>query len=397
METSERIALYAIVFNLSLVLFKYFLAIYSGSLALKAEVIHSLTDVITSLTILVGIKLSKRKSPSFPYGLYKVENLVSLGVSLLIVAAGVEIVKVAFGKAVYPHIPRLPLTVGGVGLGMLGAFFFSGYEYHKGRELNSPSLISDAQHLRSDVLSALAIMAGLIGEYLGFRLDRVVASLVAIFIVKAGIGIFIDSIKVLLDASVDFSTLDRVKTIVLSFPAVEEVKAIWGRSSGRYKFIELVITLKIRDLQKAHFISQQIEKKIKEEISHVDHVLIHYEPKTKEFVVYAVPLNQDRNTISDHFGDAPYFYFCKLKPSEGKIYAERIELNPYASISKGKGIRVSKWLLTEGVDVVLSKMDLSGRGPFFVLSEAGVTIEVVPFKTLTEAKEAIINLREPSR
>ncbi len=394
METSEKIALYAVVFNLGLVAFKTLLSWYSGSLALTAEVIHSLTDVITSAAILVGIKLSKRRSASFPYGLYKIENLISLIVSLLIVGAGIEVVKTAFGESRGLHVSRLPLTAAGVGLAMMGAYLFSCYEHKKGKELNSPSLISDAQHLRSDVLSAIAIMAGLMGEYLGLRLDKAVAIVVAIFIIRAGAQIFIDSIRVLLDASVDFATLDKVKNIVLSHPEVEEIKAIWGRNSGRYKFIELIITLKVNSLKKAHIVSHEIEQRIKAEIPHVDHILIQYEPREKDFLVYAVPLAEDKHTLSDHFGDAPYFYFCKVGLKDKKIHTEKIEINPYTLLERGRGIEVSKWLLNKGIDIVLTRKELTGKGPFFVLSEAGVEIKTTQCRNLDEVKQMIFQKKE---
>ena len=72
------------------------LAFLSGSVALVADAIHSATDVISSITVLAGIKISKRKSKNFPYGLYKVENFVSLLTSLFIFLAGYEIVKTVF-------------------------------------------------------------------------------------------------------------------------------------------------------------------------------------------------------------------------------------------------------------------------------------------------------------
>jgi len=88
MEESERIGFYSIGINTLLVEIKYGLAVFSGSIALAADAIHSLSDIISSVTVLVGIKISKRKSEIFPYDLYKVENLVS---SLFIFFAGYEI------------------------------------------------------------------------------------------------------------------------------------------------------------------------------------------------------------------------------------------------------------------------------------------------------------------
>ncbi|MGD8915369.1 MAG: cation transporter, partial [Syntrophobacterales bacterium] len=76
MDQSEKIGLLSVGINSSLVVIKVILAHLSGSIALLADAIHSLSDVISSATVLAGIKISKRKSSKFPYGLFKVENLV---------------------------------------------------------------------------------------------------------------------------------------------------------------------------------------------------------------------------------------------------------------------------------------------------------------------------------
>lgn len=389
METSEKLALASILVNLFLVGIKYGLAKVSGSLALVADAIHSLSDVVASGTILIGIKISKRRSSIFPYGLYKVENLISLVVAFLIFGAGFEIVKHAFTRGGVTYLHQIPVAIIGVCLTIVITYLFSRYEYKKGQEIGSPSIVADAQHIKTDMLSSLAILVGLIGESFGIGLDRVVALLVAVVIGKVGLEIFVDSIKVLLDASVDFATLDKVKEIVLSEPRVAKVKTIWGRSSGRYKFIELVTALNVHDFKKAHLISEQIEQRIKQEIPHVDHILIHYEPISKDSLVYSAPLDTDKIAVSEHFGDAPYFYFIKLR-KDNYILEEKIISNPYATEKKGKGIKVGEWLIKNGVDIVVSRQKLEGRGPFYVLSDAGIEIITTQYKTITDIKQALV-------
>jgi cation diffusion facilitator family transporter len=92
MDKGEKVALFAIGINLSLFGIKYAFSTLSGSIALKADAFHSLSDVVASSTVFVGLIIAKRKMKSFPYGLYKVENLVSVMVALAIFYAGYEIV-----------------------------------------------------------------------------------------------------------------------------------------------------------------------------------------------------------------------------------------------------------------------------------------------------------------
>ena len=334
MEESERIGLYSIGVNILLVGIKISLAVFSGSIALVADAIHSLSDLVSSATVLVGIKISKRKSKIFPYGLYKVENLVSLVSSLFIFFAGYEIAVSVFSGEQGLNIGRLPVALAGVVLSILIAFTFSRYELRRGSKIGSPSLIADAQHIKTDMLSSGVIFFGLLGGLFRLPLDRVAALVMVFFIGKAGLVIFLDAIRVLLDASVDFETLDRVKSIILEDHKVGKINALWGRNSGRFKFIEADIVLKVHDLARAHAISRRIEGEIKKRVSNVDHILIHYEPQKRETRTCVIPLADDKRTISDHFGDAPYFYLVTLKESDGTISEEKFLHNPFLQEEK---------------------------------------------------------------
>ena len=386
MEQSEKIGAYSIAVNGLLVLIKGALACLSGSVALTADAIHSSTDVISSATVLAGIKISKRKSRRFPYGLYKVENFVSLLSSIFIFLAGYEIIRTVFVEKQSLRPEYLPYAVAGVLVSLGITFSFSRYELKRGRELNSPSLIADARHIRTDMLSSLVILAGLVGGFFGWELDKLAALVVAVLIFKAGIAILVDALRVLLDASVDFETLDRVKTIITGDSQVASVNALWGRSSGPFKFIEADIVIKARDLEKAHAASRRIENEIRKQVSHVDHILIHYEPRKKKTSTCAVPLAEDKMTLSEHFGDAPCFYVASRREDDGTLISETYFRNPYAKEDKGKGIRISEWLLSKGVDTVYSPKDVKGRGPGYVFSDADVDVIVAPGKTLDDIR-----------
>ena len=258
MEQSEKIGVYSIGVNFLLVGIKALLSVLSGSLALIADAIHSFTDVISSATVLAGIKISKRRSKNFPYGLYKVENFVSLISSLFIFFAGYEIVHTVFLTPQSLKPEYLPFAMAGILLTMLITFAFSRYELGKGKEIGSPSLMADAKHIHTDMLSSAVILAGLMGGIFDLGLDKVAAILVVLLVFKAGVRIFIDSLRVLLDASIDFETMDRVKTVILKDPQVDSIHALMGRNSGPFKFIEADIVIKAKDLEKAYSISQRI-------------------------------------------------------------------------------------------------------------------------------------------
>lgn len=389
MRQSEKIGAYSIAVNLLLVAIKALLAYLSGSVALVADTIHSATDVISSITVLAGIKISKRRSKNFPYGLYKVENFVSLLTSVFIFLAGYEIVKTVFFEPFSLKTEYLPYAMCGVLLTMGITFAFSRYELRRGEVIGSPSLIADAKHIRADMLSSFVILAGLVGAWFGLDLDRVAAILVVLFVFKAGTGIFVDAFRVLLDASLDFETMDRVKTIILKDHRVVLINSLRGRNSGPYKFIEADIVIRARNLGKASAVSRAIEGEIKKQVSHVDHILIHYEPQKKETRTLAIPLNDDMQGLSEHFGDAPYFYLAAVRECDGALLSEAYHRNPFAGAEKAKGIKVSEWLLEMGIDTVYTPKGFKGKGPGYVFSDSGVDVIVTRDKSLNEIKKMI--------
>ncbi len=394
MEQSEKIGIYSVSINLILVGIKGALGFFSGSVGLLADAIHSLTDVISSATVVAGIRLSRRKSKSFPYGLYKLENFVSLLSSIFIFVAGYEILHTVFINHQELKVERLPHALGGIIVAIGIAFAFSRYELHKGQALNSPALVADAKHIKTDMLSSIVIFGGLLSGFFGVNLDKIAAGIVALFIFKAGIEVFLNAIRVLLDASLDFETMDKIKAIIEKDPAVVSIKLLRGRNSGPFKFIEAEIIVRSRDLHKAHETSQRIENEIKSKIPHVDQVLIHYEPQEKETMIYAIPLLEDKEHVSDHFGEAPFYYVVKIRRKDGLVVEEACFKNPVGKQEKGKGIKVSKWLLEKGVDRVYSPKGLDGKGPGYVFSDAGVEVIQMHEKTLQEIMKHLGNKSE---
>ena len=384
MEQSEKIAAYSIGVNLILVGIKGVLSFLSGSVALVADAIHSLADVISALTVFAGIKISKRKSKNFPYGLYKVQNFVSLFSSIFIFLAGYKIVHTVFFEQHTLNTKYLPYAVAGVILTMVITFTFSRYELRKGKEVGSPSLIADAKHIRTDMLSSSVILAGLVGGWFGLNLDRIAAVLVVFFVVKAGVSISVDALRVLLDASIDFETMDRVKTIIMRETRVISINKLRGRNSGPFKFIEADIVIKAKNLEKADSVRRRIEKEIRKQVSKVDHILIHYEPQRKETTTCAVPLKEDKLSISEHFGEAPYFYLATVREKDGTLLSEAYHHNPFTGEEKGKGIKVSEWLLEKGIDTVYSPKGFTGKGPGYVFSDAGIDVITTEDTTLAD-------------
>lgn len=384
MEVSERTALFAIIINLVVFGIKYLSASASGSIALKAEAFHTLADFIASLTVFIGLKIAKRKTKSFPYGLYKIENLMSLLISLIILYTGYEIVlEVINTKTI--EIRNSELAILSLLFSIAITFWFSRYEKKIGNKTNSPILLADASHIRIDVLSNVVVLVAVLTNPTGLQFDKIAAIIVVGFIAKTGIQILKDGARVLLDASLDYETLNKVEKIIKEFPQVIELKSLTGRNSGRFKFIEASIVIKTNHFDKAHLIAAMIQSRIKNEIKNIDQILIHYEPLQKEEIIYALPLTDNQDSISTHFGEALFFMLVKFKTGEKTAYGAEIISNPFCKVEKSKGILAAEFLVKNMVDVVIVKKGFSSKGPSYVFSDANIEVIVTDEKTPKEA------------
>lgn len=282
MKGLAYVALLSAGFHVGLVVLKYGLSLLTGSIAIRADAFHSLVDVLSSLTIFAGIKISERKSKVFPYGLYKVENFVALITSLFIFLAAYEIVREVIHSDSGAVVSDIPIAVSGLlGIALL-MFLFSRYEMRVGRKVGSPGLVADAKHIGTDLLSTGGVLIGLLLSAAGWNVDRYVAGLMAILIARLGWTIMVDSVKVLLDGSISNEMLEQIETVLFEFPQVKHVARLSGRYSGRYRFVEAEVSMDAKTLTEAHAISSSIEEEVYDRFPDVDKVLIHYEPIEEE-------------------------------------------------------------------------------------------------------------------
>ena len=380
-----RIAIYSLLVNLSLVAIKLTLSFMAGSLALRADAVHSVVDVLGSTALILGLFISGRKTKSFPYGLYKVENVVSVMISILLFVTAYEIVREAFTESSVA-IPYNSWVLVAVAALIPVPFLFGTYELKVGRRFNSPSLIADGSQFRADVLTSSMVFFALLGQRFDYPLDRLAAGIIALIIVRSGWEILVSGMKVLLDASIDQSTLDRIRSVIEAEPAVSTLETVIGRNSGRYLFVEATVTFRITDLEKAHRTSEHIEAEIRRAVPNVDRVLIHYEPRRKTHLRYAVALASFDGRISQHFGESPYFALVDLDLVKRDLRQE-VVVNPYHDLDKGRGLKVSRFLLGHKPDVVITRENLHGKGPGYALAEVGVETEQTEAEHLSELTE----------
>ncbi len=167
LKKGEAAFKYSIIANISLAIIKGIVGVFSGSIALLADAVHSFSDIFTSLAVYIGLKLSQRKpDEKFPYGYYKFETLASLIISVIIIISGFEITIESINGILTPKPIGIPLFAISVTIiSVVISFFLSKYKDKVGTEIGSRALINDGQHSFVDVFSSLIVFAGILGAY----------------------------------------------------------------------------------------------------------------------------------------------------------------------------------------------------------------------------------------
>ena len=276
-QTKKKISLYSILVNTFLSVLKIVGGKLSGSAALTADGVHSLSDLAASFSVYVGIVISNKKSKRFPFGLYKVENLVALVSAFAIFFAGYEIVKdVFFGEPV--EMKNLYIALGVIVITVLTTYFYAKYEENMAEKLNSPILKADAAHIKADFYTALVVLAGILFKYYGIEWGEKVAVLIVVFFIfHSGYEILKDAVMVLLDAAIDDETVAEVENILKNDKRVNRIIRISGRNSGSFKFLQLDLDLNTDSLSEAHDLAHEIEDDIRNKMPFVEKVVVHYE------------------------------------------------------------------------------------------------------------------------
>jgi cation diffusion facilitator family transporter len=323
------------------------------------------------MSVYAGIVIANMKSDKFPYGLYKVENLISLISAFAIFFAGYEIARDTLLEGETRRITNLPLALGVVLITIAATYLFSRWERKKGEELNSPSLIADAEHIKTDMLSSIVVLVGILGNYFGFPwIEKLAVLIIVALIFRAGWEITVEALKVLLDATVDKETLDEVRKIIERHPLVEEVKSLTGRSSGSYKFIEAEIVLRTKDFERAHEVVHAIEGEVKKKVPFIERMLIHFEPPEEREKVYALLVDGEGRLCRAPEECARAVILRATK--EGLKEEGEIEITEEFGKRRGFAAEFVEKLAERKVDCILAGRLFFGRGALYAMAFYGI-------------------------
>lgn len=285
----NKISKISILVNIILALIKLVAGVLGKSAAMVADSVHSLSDVASTVAVMIGLKISKKPADKeHPYGHEKAEPVMAkiLAIMLILTAAGIGyggIRRIIEGNEQIPE----NLALYGAFLSIVIKEWMYRFTIIGADKINSPALRADAWHHRSDALSSVGSLAGIFVARMGYPVfDSIAAIVIALFIVKVGIGIYIDSIKQLIDESVDQETYMDIEKLILNTNGVIGIDDLKTRVHANKIFVDVEICVdKNLSLIDAHKIAENVHNKIEVSNKDIKHCMVHVNPydETKSY------------------------------------------------------------------------------------------------------------------
>jgi cation diffusion facilitator family transporter len=270
--------------NALLAAVKVIAGLISGSLAVVADGIDSLSDIITSLITLVTARiLSRPPDIRFPYGYGKADTIATKGLSFIMLFAGAQLAITTVRKLLQGKADELPakLAIVVTVISIIGKLLLAWHQKRAGEKTSSSMLIANGRNMQNDVLISVSVLTGLFFTFVLKMpvIDPIAALLVSIWILKVGFQIFMQSNVDLMDGTDDCSIYNEI------FAAIEQVEGAYNPHRVRARKIgdKIMVAVDIEvdgdiTLQQAHQIAHRIEASIKSRIDNIFDVAIHVEP-----------------------------------------------------------------------------------------------------------------------
>lgn len=279
--TVKRILIIIFILNILVALVKGGWGLYTGSLSMTSDGLHSLFDSSSNIIGLVGISLAARPPDrEHPYGHSKFETFASLGIAVLLFASCFQIILAATNRFLHPTVPEVnELSFAIMGGTLAINVGIAAYEYIIGKKLKSSILVADSMHTRSDVYASIGVIVGLAAVKIGYPVaDPLIALLITGLIILTGLEIIKDSSKILLDkALIEESVISKLAE---SVPGVCSCHRIRTRGAPGRMYVDLHVGVdSFLSLEAAHKVGEEVEDLIKGSIEGVEDVVVHMEPK----------------------------------------------------------------------------------------------------------------------
>ena len=275
--------------NVGLFVVKLLGGIFGTSQALIADAVHSLSDIIIAVLLLVGLKVSvDPPDEDHHWGHGNIEFIVSLVIGVILICASIIITVTSLTSILEGTMPEPGiLAVWAAAISVVTNEILFRHSLCIGKQMDSPAMIANAWQNRADVYSSLAVLVGVFGARMGFTfLDPVAAIIVGFMIVRSGIDTLISGVKGMTDQSFDRAMLADVKKLVLKEKGIRDVSRLRARKVGQKTWIDLEAKfgpeIKVSEVKK---IIDSVKKSVMDQFDRIGDIIIVSrvsEPELKE-------------------------------------------------------------------------------------------------------------------
>ena len=281
-----KVSILTLIVNIVLTVLKAVFGAIFFNVSVLSDAIHSFSDVGTTVLVLISVLISKPQTDKeHPYGHEKIEPLITLLFAEFLAGTGIFLAVGGIKGIISPVKAELNFYLIAVTVfSIVAKEAMYWYTIHYAKKTNSQTLKADAWHHRSDSLSSLAVLIGLvISKFIGSNLaESIAVVLVAALIIKVAVQIFITSINRLIDKSADDATTEKIRTLVKETEGVIEIDSLQTRLFGNALLVDIEIAVdESLPLKSSHKIAHAVHDKLEAESDlSIKHCNVHVNPVT---------------------------------------------------------------------------------------------------------------------
>lgn len=281
-QIAYKASIISIIGNIFLSLFKLISGIIGNSHAMISDAVHSISDVLSTIVVMIGFKLSNKDiDEEHPYGHERFECVASIILSFMLFSVGILIgykgIVNIFNKNI--ETPTL-LPLSAAILSIFIKFFMFVYTKNSAKKINSNALLADSYHHLSDSLSSIGSLIGIFLSIIGYPIfDSIASIIICLFVIKISIDIFRDTIDQMVDKACNKELIEEFKLEILKNKKVKNIDLLKTRIFGNKIYIDVEIAVnKNLSLIEAHNIAENIHDDLENKYSNLKHCMIHVNP-----------------------------------------------------------------------------------------------------------------------
>jgi cation diffusion facilitator family transporter len=362
-RAGQKVTIVGALVNLLLSFVKIIGGYFGQSAALVADGIHSLSDLLSDVMVMFAIKHgSQPADEEHPYGHARIETVatVILGAILAMVAVGIAwdaVERVMHRDTLV--VPKMIVILIAI-LSIISNEWLYQYTLRIARQVNSGLLEANAWHHRSDAISSIVVLVGVVGAVIGVLvLDAVAAIVVALMILKIAWDLISSSFKELVDTAVDEETLEEIRKVISNVDGVVNLHLLRTRQMGPSVLVDAHIQVNPRlSVSEGHQIADTVHAKLIKGVESVQDVTIHIDPEDDEQgpVNQHLPLRSDLMEMLEEdmstLPEAQNINDIVLHYLDGKVEVEILLPLPEGGSEKAKEIQAKFTRLAQKHDLL---------------------------------------------